>query len=237
MPSANSGLKHRYRRWRQAWPEQFDRRDVRLVAWLEAMFVDHGILRPLWNNPEPFTESAWRGNQPNRLQIRRLARRGIQSIISLRGLNNGGAALFEIEACRKAGITLIPFKMSSRGAPKVETILEFADLLERVDKPVLFHCKSGADRSGFAAALYFLLTGEGTIKQARAQLSWRYLHFKGAKTGRLDAFLEAYQKAHEQSGIEFLDWVQQDYDPETINRTFQPKGWSSWLVDKVLRRE
>lgn len=237
MSESGSASKSRYRQWRQSWPERFNEPSVRLVAWLEAMFADHGILRPLWNNPQPFSESAWRGNQPNRFQIKRLARRGIKTIVSLRGLNNSGSALFEIEACRKAGITLVPFKMSSRGAPKAQTILDFAELLRRVEHPVLFHCKSGADRSGFAAALYFLITGKGTIEQARAQLSWRYLHFKGAKTGRLDAFLEAFQRAHEQSGVEFLDWVQEDYDPEFINRTFQPKGFSSWLVDKVLRRE
>lgn len=237
MSESKQGLKSRYRQWRRAWPERFDQPRVRLAAWLEAMFVDHGILRPLWNNPEAVTPSVWRGNQPNRWQIHRLARRGIRTIISLRGLNSSGASLFEIEACRKAGITLIPFKMSSRGAPKASTVLDFAELMKQVEKPVLLHCKSGADRSGFAMALYLLVSGEGSIEQARAQLSWRYLHFKGAKTGRLDAFLEAYQQAHQRSGIEFLHWVQDDYDPEAINRSFQPKGWSSWLVDKVLRRE
>lgn len=237
MPESRRGLKQRYRQWRQGWPEKFNQRNVRFAAWMEAMFLDHGILRPLWNTPKPVNELVWRGNQPGGRQIQKLARRGIRTIVSLRGLNRNGAALFEMEACRQAGLTLIPFKMSSRGAPKAQTILDFADLLAEIETPVLFHCKSGADRAGFAAALYLLLTGEGNIDEARAQLSWRYLHFKGAKTGRLDAFLEAYQSAQEHRGIDFLTWVREQYNPDEVNRNFEPKGWSTWLVDKVLRRE
>ncbi|MHA7878154.1 MAG: fused DSP-PTPase phosphatase/NAD kinase-like protein [Saccharospirillum sp.] len=236
MVDEKRGWLARYRQWRKGWSEQFDRPVVRMAAWLEATFIDHGFLRPLWNNPKPITATAWRGNQPNRWQIKRLAARGVRTVVSLRGLNNA-AGLFEIEACRRAGVELIPFKMSSRGTPKAERVLAFSQMVHRVDKPVLFHCKSGADRSGFAMALYLILTGEGTIEQARAQLSWRYLHFKGAKTGRLDAFLAAYQRAYEATGVDLLTWVQTEYDPDEINRNFQPKGFSSWLVDRVLRRE
>lgn len=211
---------------------------VRVVAWFDAMFLDHGVLRYLWNGPKSVVPGVFRSNQPSPMVLRRLScKAGIRTVISLRGINQSASSLFEIEECRRLGLSLIAFKMSSRGAPKASRIVAFAELLQGIDYPVLLHCKSGADRAGFAAALYLLLSGEGTIEQARAQLSWRYLHFKGAKTGRLDAFLEAYQRAYEQTGVDLLTWVQEDYDPDEINRNFQPKGWSSWLVDEVLRRE
>lgn len=210
---------------------------TRLLAWFDAMFLDHGVLRFLWNGPQEIAPGVYRSNQPSPLVLRRLAKKGLRTVVSLRGINESAVAQFEQEACARLGLTLIAFKMSSRGAPKAERIVELAELFQQIDYPVLLHCKSGADRAGFAAALYLLLSGKGTIDQARAHLSWRYLHFKGAKTGRLDAFFEAYQQAFEQRGVPFLTWVQQDYNPDDINRNFKPRGLSSWLVDKVLKRE
>jgi protein tyrosine phosphatase (PTP) superfamily phosphohydrolase (DUF442 family) len=230
-------FKKKYRDWHQSWPKNFDKYHVKIFAWLEAMFIDHGFLRPFYNRPQIFAKQAWRGNQPSVYQVKKLAQKGVKTLVSLRGFRNSGAALLEIDACQKANITLVQFSMSSRGVPSLNTLLDFADLLDRIDKPVFFHCKSGADRSGFAAALYLLITGEGTIEQARAQLSWKYLHFKGAKTGRLDLFLETYQKAYELTNIDFLTWLKTEYEPDHINKNFKPNRMSSLLVDKVLRRE
>lgn len=225
------------RRWRRGWGERFDRPGIRALAWLDAQFVDHGVLRPLWNGPERFAADAWRANQPGPRHIRKLARQGVRTVINLRGAGNSGAWLYEAEACRQAGLTLIPFKMSSRGAPSAERILAFAELIERIERPVLLHCKSGADRSGFAAGLYLLLTGQGDLAAAKAQLSWRYLHFRGAKTGMLYEFFREYERYRRQGSLALLDWVRDVYDPRALERSFQPRGLTTWLVDRVLRRE
>lgn len=228
----------RYKAWRRGWAAHFDRSDVRLAAWFQAMFVDHGILRPLWNRPERFAADAWRANQPSPGQIRRLARhQGVKTIINLRGKGNHGAWLYEQEACLQSGVELVDFRMSSRGAPKTEVILKLADVISQVEHPVLFHCKSGADRSGFVAGLYLLISGQGDVTAAKAQLSWRYLHFKGAKTGMLHEFFCAYERYTNQTSMSFLSWVSEVYDAQALKRSFQPQGFTSWFVDKVLRRE
>ena len=59
----------------------------------------------------------------------------------------------EREACDAAGIKLEDFVVRSRGAPERETILDAKRFFERLHYPVLVHCKSGADRAGFMAAL------------------------------------------------------------------------------------
>lgn len=234
---AESRIQNRLKQWRRYWEAHFDRPLVRLAAWLDAMVIDHGLLRPLWNRPEPFTADAWRGNQPSAGQVHRLAQRGVRTIVSLRGLGNIGASLFEIEAAEKAGVTLISFRMSSRGAPRPARVNELIELMQGIEKPVLFHCKSGADRSGFAAGVYLLVTGQGTVEDAKAQLSWRYLHFKGAKTGLLYEFFCDYQRYCAQTPMGFQQWVNEVYDPVQLERHFKPAGFTSWLVDKVLRRE
>lgn len=227
----------RYRAWRRRWPERFDRPLVRVAAWMQTMFLDHGLLRPLWNRPEHFALGAWRSNQPSPRQLKRLAKQGVKTVINLRGRGNNGAWLFEREACRRHGLTLIDLRMSSRGAPKVEKIRQLAHLESTVEGPLLLHCKSGADRSGFAAGLYLLLSGEGDIAAAKAQLSWRYLHFRGAKTGMLYEFFCQYERAYQHQPLSLMDWVERYYDPEELTRSFEPRGFTSWLVDKVLRRE
>lgn len=227
----------RYRRWRGSWASRFHEPVIRLAAWLDAMVVDHGLVRPLWNWPTQFAPDAWRSNHPSPRQIRRLARRGVRTIVNLRGLSTGGSSLFEIEACKAAGIELVALRMSSRGAPRKDVVQAFEAIVQQVERPVLFHCKSGADRSGFAAGLYLLLTGQGTVADAKAQLSMRHLHFKGAKTGLLHEFFCEYERYCAQTPLSFQQWVAEVYDPQQLERNFKPAGITSWVVDKVLRRE
>jgi protein tyrosine/serine phosphatase len=227
----------RYRRWRGTWADHFDRPVIRFVAWLDAMVNDHGLVRPLWNWPTKFATDAWRSNHPSPRQIRKLAKQGVQTIVNLRGLSAGGSSLYEIEACRTAGVDLVSLRMSSRGAPRRETLQEFEAIVHSVERPILFHCKSGADRSGFAAGLYLLLTGQGTVTDAKAQLSVRYLHFKSAKTGLLHEFFCEYERHCAHTPVTLQQWVAEVYDPRQLQQNFQPAGLTSWIVDKVLRRE
>ena len=101
--------------------------------------------------------------------------------------------------------------------------------------PALMHCKSGADRAGLAAGLAILFEG-GTSAQALRQLSWRYGHFRRSPTGVLDAFFIHYAAVAE-GRKKFLDWVRDDYDEAALGKTFRAHGLSSFLTDRVLRRE
>jgi protein tyrosine/serine phosphatase len=97
------------------------------------------------------------------------------------------------------------------------------------------HCKSGADRAGLASGLALLFEG-GTAADAMAQLSWRYGHFNHSPTGILDAFFIHYATVAE-GKKPFLDWVRDDYDEAALRETFRAHGLSSFITDKVLRRE
>ena len=101
----------------------------------------------------------------------------------------------------------------------------------------MIHCKSGADRAGFVAALYLVLHEGRTVTQALRQLSFRFGHFRFARTGILDAFFARYRQEGEAKGIPFLEWVERSYDPEALERDFRPSFWSDVVVDRILRRE
>ena len=127
--------------------------------------------------------------------------------------------------------------MRSRGAPERETILAASEFFANLDYPAVVHCKSGADRAGFMAALYLVVHEGRSVESAMRQLSLRYGHFRYAKTGILDAFFERYRVEGEAKGIAFLEWVEHVYDAEALTRDFRPSFWSDVFVDRVMHRE
>lgn len=209
----------------------------RLRAWANMLLVDHGIFRLAYLNAHRVTQRLWRSAQPAPHQIARFARHGVKTIVNLRGGREHGSWPLQKEACERHGIALVDFVLRSRGAPDRATILAAKDFFATLEAPALVHCKSGADRAGFFSALYLLVHEGRSLDEAMRQLSWRYGHFRFAKTGILDAFFEAYRREGETKGLAFLDWVETVYDPERLEREFKPGLVSSLIADRLIRRE
>ena len=169
-------------------------------------------------------------------QIRDLARRGIRTIVNLRGPSSWGSYYLERETSGALGIAMVDARLYSRMPPTPEEVEALFALFETADKPLLMHCKSGADRAGLGAALYMLWAGRPPEAAAR-QLSLRYLHVRHAKTGVLDRFIEDYARAHRQSGIAFRDWLHTTYDRQAGMDAHRASRVGSFLTDRILRRE
>ncbi len=134
-------------------------------------------------------------------------------------------------------MTLLSTKLNSRRMPHKEELENYAALLKQVESPFVVHCKSGADRAGLAAALYLIIIKQASVTEAKKQLSLKYFHLAHSKTGILGYFLDCYDQFNQQQPTPFLDWVEHHYDPIALADGFQPNGFSTWLVDKVLHRE
>ena len=208
----------------------------RRAAYFDMMMFDHGFLRIVWRNLYEIAPGVWRSNQPSPEQIQGLAKRGIRTIINLRGPSFWGSYILEKETCAAHGIELIDAQLYSREAPAPELVEALFDVFDRAEKPLLMHCKSGADRAGIGAALYMLWAGRPAEEAAR-QLSLRYLHIKQAKTGILDAFMDAYIQAHRKTGIGFRDWLHTEYDKAAVTEQHQSNRLGNVVVDRVLNRE
>lgn len=210
----------------------------RIKAHLAALFIDHEILRIFYRNFFPVGKNAFRGNHPSGGFIRKLKENyGVKTIINLRGANQTGQYMLEKEACEKYGVTLVDTPFSSREAPPKASIHRLFNLFDSVDYPIYMHCKSGADRAGIGSTLYEFYK-EGIPLQESKQLHIKYGHIKGSETGVLDLFIQKwadYQTAN--PDVAFIDWVDNTYDPETINKEFKASLWSNILVNKILRRE
>lgn len=209
----------------------------RSKAWFDMLVIDHGVLRIGYRHWKRVAPGVFRSNQPAPYQIRRAARAGIRSVVNLRGANDSGHYHLEKEACDEAGIELVDFPIKSRRAPPRQMVLDAAELFERIDHPVLIHCKSGIDRTGLMSAIYLLTLGEADTATALRQFSARYGYLGAGPTGYGKAFIEAYQAAQRESGAGFLDWVATRYDPEQLEKSFTPKALTTALANVVLRRE
>ncbi len=210
----------------------------RLRAGLDMWLVDHGFIRDLYLNLHRVSDGDWRSAQPAPHHLKRIKRRGIRTIVNLRGRRDTcGSYILEREACHRLGLILIDFPIRSRGALEKPTIHAAAELFERLQYPVLFHCKSGADRAGMMATLYRFLHEKIPLPQALRQLSLRYGHVRQARTGLIDFFFESYLKDTRNRPMPFLEWVDHHYDPRALDAAFRENRWARILVDKVLRRE
>jgi protein tyrosine phosphatase (PTP) superfamily phosphohydrolase (DUF442 family) len=219
------------------WDRPLDSRSRRVAAYLNMIFVDHGFFRYAYLNLHRFSASAWRSAQPAPHHFAKLAAKGIRTIVSARGGNPYGSLALEREICKELGLKLESFIVYSRDLPSREFLLAAPAFFERLEKPVLFHCKSGADRAGFIAALYLLVQENRPVAEAKRQLHWRFGHFRQAKTGLLDAFFDTYEKEGASKGIAFLEWVREGYDPDAIKRAFRPHWLYSLFNEGLLRRE
>lgn len=199
---------------------------------------DFGIARTFFNTRSTVAPGIYRSSHPWPYQIRQAARAGVRTVINLRGYpHNRGSFALEREACEQSGLRLVQFRMKSRDLPSADDIHAFARLLDSIDYPVLMHCKSGADRVGFASALALMLRERQPPEIATQQLSLRYGHVRQAKTGILDFFLARYTEHFQQRGTSLLDWCHHHYDRKQLRSAFGAQWWASFIVDRVLRRE
>jgi protein tyrosine/serine phosphatase len=224
--------------------EVFNTPDGRRRAMREFLFADHAILRLAFDNSHEIAPGVFRSYQPSPARLEQWARRGIRTVVNLRGPKPSAALFLEEEACARLDLRLENFRVYSREAPSAETLRAARELFSRIDYPALFHCKSGADRAGLFSALHLFFSGKAPLDVALGQLSLRYGHVKHGKTGIIDAAFERYLEHARARSISlsdvdaFLEWAGSDaYDPVAIKRGFMGSWWGNFLTERVLRRE
>jgi protein tyrosine/serine phosphatase len=209
----------------------------RVMAWVDSLLVDHGVLRLVWANAAPVVAGRlYRSNHPTPGRLARDIRRlGLRSVINLRGATGNGSDALSREAAGRLGLKFYDVPLSSGRAPPRERVLALVAALQSAPEPALVHCKSGADRAGFAAAVYVLLNGGDTAAALR-HMSLRHGHLRRSRAGVLDAFLLRYA-AEAEGRRGFLAWLREEYDEAALNRDFVAGGLASFLQTRILARE
>jgi protein tyrosine/serine phosphatase len=101
----------------------------------------------------------------------------IRSVLNLRGDNSGKEWYDdEVQESRQLNINYINYKMSSKEELTKQESDTLIALMKNAPKPLLIHCRSGADRTGLASALYLAAIKHDDEFSSELQLSLLYGH-------------------------------------------------------------
>jgi protein tyrosine/serine phosphatase len=207
----------------------------KLAAYLDFLWRDHAYLRLGFQNAHWVSDEFVRSNQPWPHQLRAWKRRGVRTVVNLRGGFDASFYALEQEACAALGLNLVNFTLTSRDIPSRAQLLAAKALFQTLDYPVLVHCKSGADRASLMSALYVHFRLGKDIPTALRQLDLKYLHMKNSRTGILDHLFERYLSDHA-DGQTFQAWIESPaYDPAGMKADYQAGRRPSVLADLVPR--
>lgn len=184
------------------------------------LWFDHAVLRKYWTNHFKVASGVYRSNQPTHDRFVRLKAQGVRSVLNLRGAAGAAHYLVEEESCRQLGLTLVNCSLQARDAAPRENIQALIRAFREIDRPFVMHCKSGADRAGFASAIYLMVIQGRPVAEARKMLGVKYIHLKWSRTGVLDFILDQYEMRQVETGIGFEDWIATEYDHETIQTAY-----------------
>jgi protein tyrosine/serine phosphatase len=128
-------------------------------------------------------------------------RYGIKTIVNLMGSHPEYDWYRAEQAAAKAnGITLIDYKMSAERDVSAEELEEILSMLSNAERPILVHCRSGADRSGIISAFYVAGVAGGSEYYAEFQLAPFFGHLP---FGFLDAYAmdRSFERAEPRLGF------------------------------------
>jgi len=188
------------------------------------LWFDHAVLRKVWTNFHPVAPGVYRSNQPTHERFVKLKEMGIKSVLNLRGAGGSAHYLVEKESCDQLGLILVDVNLHARSAASRAEIQKVLAAFRSIEKPFVLHCKSGADRAGFASAMYMMVVDGKSVAEARKMLSVKFIHLKWSKTGILDHILDVFEARTAQSPIGFEDWINTEYDGPALQASFEAKG-------------
>ncbi|MCA0995467.1 fused DSP-PTPase phosphatase/NAD kinase-like protein [Alloyangia pacifica] len=211
------------RRFRRSFGKDISTPRARALSKLHYHVFDHAFLRMFWTNFWQLAPGVWRSNQPTHGRFEKYAAMGIKTVITLRGEEKYSHYLFEKESCEKLGLTLLHAKLWARSAPKRDRVIHLINTLRAAEKPMMFHCKSGADRAGFASAVYLMVFEGVPVEEARKQMGLKYVHLEFTKTGIQGYILDTYAARNRRDPISFEDWIHTEYNAKKLQAGFDAK--------------
>ena len=121
-----------------------------LLGTLAALVLYFGYLQVTGNFHTVVAGEFYRSNQPTPARLTAYKKQdGIRSVLNLRGAHPGEAWYDqEKAAAQRLGLKLIDFKMSDHEILSPARVAALEAVMAQAPKPLLVHCKAGADRTG-----------------------------------------------------------------------------------------
>jgi len=146
----------------------------------------HQVDRSLYRSAQLFSF-----NMPHYIESK-----NIKSILNLRGKDDKAWYRDELRISKEYNLTHYDFDMGDRDETSMEGMNEIVAILEKAPKPLLIHCKAGADRTSLVSALY--LHAVKHDENAQKEISLLYGHFPwlGSRTVAMDNSFKHYKESN-----------------------------------------
>ena len=160
----------------------------------------------------------YRSAQPSGAEIDAWVRElGLRSVVNLRGAKGKDDRHWLAEeraATARNGIEHLSLRMSSDDMPPAQTLRELVRVLDTAPRPLLLHCRAGAERSGLASATAMLLEG-ADLAAARAEfaLDKGFVYAINPRLPRVLDDYEAWLAGQPTTPERFRSWVATEYAP------------------------
>ena len=193
---------------------------------------EHNFLNLFWFNFHKVDEGVYRSAQLTPWRLKKIIKKyNIKTIINLRGNNKNYLYKREEEICKEMGVEYFTVALLSRSPERIrkEELDKLVNILKTAKKPILFHCKAGADRTGFVAVLWHILNGRDKKWAIDKELRLKYLFLPWSKAGKIKRVFELYD-----GKSDFVEWF--DKNREKF-KEFKSSKLGDFISDKVLRKE
>ncbi len=153
----------------------------------------------------------YRSQQPLRSELRQAIKtHELKSVLRLRGgEDNDYWYQQSLLPTREAGIDFFQLPLSASRFPKKWELQRLLEVFDQAEAPLLIHCKAGADRTGLAAALYWLHTEENMEKARKELALMPYGHTGWFKSAAMGKTLDMYEPWL--GVITLQEWVEEVY--------------------------
>ena len=192
---------------------------------------EHNFVNLFWSNFHKVDEGIYRSAQILPWRLKKIIKKyNIKTIINLRGNKQNYLYKKEKEICEKMGVEYYTVSLSSRYPHKIrkEELEKLINLLKTAKKPLLFHCKAGADRTGFVSVLWHVINGRDKKWAINKELKLKYAYLSFSKAGIVKRVFEEYNEKED-----FLEWFEKNKHSIKHKTSFV----SDFLYDKILKRE
>lgn len=158
----------------------------------------------------------YRSAQPDREMLARYKKEhGIQSVLNLRGSwPDDEWYEQELQATKDLGLHYYELPLMTHRLTAMENLRKLIQIFDECPKPVLLHCRQGADRTSLAAAVYLLLYENKTPDEALEAYQLQYGHTGWAWGHHLPHLFDCYSQWLRETGSShcperFREWANQ----------------------------
>ena len=206
---------------------------MKLREFFKIISEEHNFVNLFWTNFAKVDEGVYRSAQLTPWKLKKLIKKyNLKTIINLRGNKKNYMYKKEREICKSLGVDYYTVSLLSRSPHKIrkEELEKLVFLLKNAKKPLLFHCKAGADRTGFVAVLYHILNGKNKKEAVKKELRLQYGYLSFTKAGRIKKLFEMYDEKED-----FIYWFLNNR--KKIEESYKDNKLADFLYDKILKRE